>query len=109
LWCFWLIDWCVDELFVSKEVKAAEDLWKLHQRLSIEMGVGPVQRDSSFKRIRKELTREAYGTLSGRSTEVPGGATTKETFAVLLEPVTNGQVVRVQQFQPTNTYTRQGV
>jgi hypothetical protein len=83
---------------VSKEVKAAEDSWKLHPRLSIEdpfetaYDVGHVLRDSSFNRIRKELAR-AYGILSGRSTEVPDGATPKETFAVLLEPVTKEQVV----------------
>jgi hypothetical protein len=32
---FWLIGWGVEELFVSNEVKAAEDSWKLHPRLSI--------------------------------------------------------------------------
>jgi hypothetical protein len=42
--CFGLIMWGVDELFVCKEVKVAEDSWKLHPRLSIEMGVGHATR-----------------------------------------------------------------
>jgi hypothetical protein len=79
-------------------VKVVEDWRKLHARLSIEYpfetvyDVGHVLADSSFKRIRKELTR-TYGILCGRSTEVLDGATPKETFVVLLEPVTKEQVV----------------
>jgi hypothetical protein len=95
---FWLIGSGVAELSVSTEVKAVEDWRKLHARLSIDnpfkpaYDVGHVLGDSSFKRIHKALAR-ACGILSRRSTEVLDGATTKETFAVLLEPVTKEQVV----------------
>ncbi|KAH9250924.1 hypothetical protein BASA81_011312 [Batrachochytrium salamandrivorans] len=56
--------------FVQKSVKAAEDAWRLHGRVSIEdpfevsYDVGHVLRDGPFKRMRKEALR-GYGLLTG--------------------------------------------
>lgn len=55
--------------FILKSVKAAEDAWRLHGRVSIEdpfetsYDVGHVLRDGPFRRMRKEALR-AYGLLT---------------------------------------------
>ena len=55
---------------VPKHVKAAEDSWRLHPRISIEdpfevsYDVGHVLRDSTFRQVRAEAAR-AYALLAG--------------------------------------------
>eukprot|EP00516_Mucochytrium_quahogii_P002462 CAMPEP_0203765666 /NCGR_PEP_ID=MMETSP0098-20131031/18536_1 /ASSEMBLY_ACC=CAM_ASM_000208 /TAXON_ID=96639 /ORGANISM=" , Strain NY0313808BC1" /LENGTH=1101 /DNA_ID=CAMNT_0050661939 /DNA_START=625 /DNA_END=3927 /DNA_ORIENTATION=- len=59
-----------DYQLVTKETKATEDSWKLHQRIAIEdpfetgYDVAHVVRDREFKLMRKEFVR-AYAILSG--------------------------------------------